>query len=203
MTTRRALLVVDVQNDFCEGGSLAVAGGRSVAAGISSFLGSHAHQYDAVIASRDWHEPDSTNGGHFAEHDHQLDFATRWPAHCVLGTAGADYAPELDLGYLTHHITKGTGEPAYSMFQGFDAEGRPVVDLLGRLGIGHVDVVGIATDHCVRATSLDARAHALDVRVLDDLTAGVAPETTARAHQEMRGAGVHVTTTDGVGLAWR
>lgn len=203
MTTRRALLVVDVQNDFCEGGSLGVAGGRAVAAGISSFLGSHAHRYDAVIASRDWHEPHSTNGGHFAEHDHELDFATRWPAHCVAGTHGAEYAPELDLGLLTHHVKKGTGEPAYSMFQGFDDDGRPVVDLLARLGVGDVDVVGIATDHCVRATSLDARAHDLGVRMLDDLTAGVAPDTTRAAHQEMRSAGVDITTTEGIGLAVR
>ena len=195
MTTRRALLVVDVQNDFCEGGSLAVSGGLAVATGITEYLRANAHDYDAVIASRDWHEPHSTNGGHFATGEHDLDFATTWPAHCVAGTHGAEYAPGLDLALLTHHVRKGQGEPAYSLFEGYDDAGRPVVDLLRTLGLTDVDVVGIATDHCVRATSLDARGHDLTVRVLDDLTAGVAPETTARAHEEMRRAGVHLTTS--------
>ena len=203
MTTRRALLVVDVQNDFCEGGSLAVSGGRAVAAGISDFLAAHAEQYDAVIASRDWHDPGSTNGGHFAEHDHELDFATRWPAHCVAGSEGADYAPELLLPQDTRHVRKGMGEPAYSVFQGFDEDGRPAIELLRGLGITDVDVAGIATDHCVRATSLDARAHDLGVRVLGDLTAGVAPETTLRAHDEMRGAGVHLADTATIGAPLR
>ncbi len=203
MTIRRALLVVDVQNDFCEGGSLAVDGGRAVASGISHFLTQHRHAYDAVVASRDWHEPHSTNGGHFAEHEHELDFATRWPAHCVAGTPGAEYAPELDLALVTHHVTKGTGEPAYSMFQGFDADGRPVVDLLRGLRVTEVDVVGIATDHCVRATALDARSFDLGVRLLDDLAAGVAPDTTERARAEMARAGVLLTDTTGIGAPLR
>ena len=198
-----ALIVVDVQNDFCEGGSLAVSGGRAVASGISAFLAAHVHRYDAVIASRDWHDAGSTNGGHFAEHDHQLDFATRWPAHCIAGSEGADYAPELQLPQDVRHIFKGMGEPAYSMFQGFDDDGRPVIDLLRGMQITDVDVVGLATDHCVRATSLDARTHDLGVRVLGDLTAGVAPETTVRAHDEVRGAGVRLTDTTAIGLPWR
>jgi nicotinamidase/pyrazinamidase len=201
VTTRRALLVVDVQNDFCEGGSLAVTGGLAVARGISDYLAAHAHRYDAVVASRDWHEPDSTNGGHFAEEPHELDYATRWPAHCVADTHGAAYAPGLEVGFLTHHIKKGMGEPAYSMFQGFDPDGRPVVDLLRGLRVTDVDVVGIATDHCVRATALDARAFDLDVRLLEDLAAGVAPGTTAAARVEMARAGVHLTSTEAVGAA--
>jgi nicotinamidase/pyrazinamidase len=199
MTTRRALLVVDVQNDFCEGGSLAVEGGRAVATRITDLLAAYAHSYDFVIASRDWHEPDSTNGGHFAEHPHELDFAVRWPEHCVIGTHGAEYAPELVLPQETIHMTKGTGEPAYSLFEGFDAEGRPAGDLLKGLRVSDVDVVGIATDHCVRATSLDARAHDLRVRVLDDLAVGVAPETTAQARDAMRAAGVELTSSPAVG----
>ena len=198
MTTRRALLVVDVQNDFCEGGSLAVTGGLAVAAGVSRYLADNAHLYDAVIASRDWHDPHTTNGGHFATGEHDLDFATTWPAHCVAGTHGAEYAPGLELGFLTHHVKKGMGEPAYSLFQGLDEDGRPVPDLLRTLGVSDVDVVGIATDHCVRATSLDARSHDLGVRLLEDLAAGVAPATTVRAQEEMRAAGVHITTAQGV-----
>lgn len=195
MTTRRALLVVDVQNDFCEGGSLAVSGGLAVATGITEYLKANAHDYDAVIASRDWHEPHSTNGGHFATGEHDLDFATTWPAHCVAGSHGAEYAPGLALDLLTHHVKKGQGEPAYSMFEGYDDDGRPVVDLLRTLRVTDVDVVGIATDHCVRATSLDARSHDLAVRLLEDLAAGVSPRTTARAQEEMRRAGVHLTTS--------
>jgi nicotinamidase/pyrazinamidase len=199
MTTRRALLVVDVQNDFCEGGSLAVEGGRAVAAGITELLGAYAHSYDAVIASRDWHEPDSTNGGHFAEHPHELDYALRWPEHCVVGTHGAEYAPELVLPQGAIHMTKGTGEPAYSLFEGFDHESRPAAELLKSLRVTDVDVVGIATDHCVKATSLDARAHDLRVRVLDDLVVGVAPETTMQAYRAMRDAGVDITDSTRVG----
>ena len=198
MTSRRALLVVDVQNDFCEGGSLAVSGGLAVASRITDYLKANVHDYDAVIASRDWHEPHSTNGGHFATGEHDLDFETTWPAHCVAGSHGAEFAPGLDLGLLTHHVRKGEGEPAYSMFEGYDDDGRPAADLLRALRVTDVDVVGIATDHCVRATSLDARGHDLTVRVLDDLTAGVAPDTTARAREEMRRAGVHITTSPGV-----
>lgn len=201
MTTRRALLVVDVQNDFCEGGSLAVTGGRAVASGITRYLAGNAHRYDAVVASRDWHDAGSTNGGHFAAGEHEPDYVTSWPAHCVAGTHGAEYAPELDLAQITHHIRKGVGEPAYSMFQGLDADGRPVADLLQQLGIDNVDVVGIATDHCVRATALDARAHEFAVRLLDDLVAGVAPETTARARAEMARAGVQITSTAEIGAA--
>ncbi len=199
MTTARALLVVDVQNDFCEGGSLAVTGGLAVASAISEYLAVNADLYDAVVASRDWHEPGSTNGGHFAEEPGELDFATRWPAHCLAESHGADYAQGLDVGFLTHHIKKGTGEPAYSMFQGFDPDGRPVVDLLRSLRVTEVDVVGIATDHCVRATSLDARAYDFDVRLLEDLAAGVAPDTVASARTEMRKAGVVLTSSAGLG----
>jgi nicotinamidase/pyrazinamidase len=195
MTSCRALLVVDVQNDFCEGGSLAVSGGLAVASGISSYLARNAQAYDAVIASRDWHDPDSDNGGHFAGSEAELDFETRWPAHCVAGSHGAKYAPGLQLDHLTHHVRKGMGEPAYSLFQGSDDEGRPVTDLLRMLGVTAVDVVGLATDHCVRATSLDACAHGLTVRLLDDLAAGVAPATTTRARAQMREAGVLVTTS--------
>jgi nicotinamidase/pyrazinamidase len=199
MTTRRALLVVDVQNDFCEGGSLAVTGGLAVASAITDYLAGNTHAYDAVIASRDWHEPNSDNGGHFAQSEDDPDFVTRWPVHCVADTHGAEYAPGLDLGAITHHVRKGMGEPAYSMFQGFDGEGRPVADLLRGLGITDVDVVGLATDHCVKATSVDARANDLAVRLLGDLAAGVAPQTTTTAERDMRRAGVEITTTAAVG----
>lgn len=193
MTTQhRALIVVDVQNDFVEGGSLAVTGGREVASRISAHLAGHADEYAAVVASRDWHDPDSSNGGHFHAPGAEPDFVTTWPVHCVSSTGGSDYAPELAVRHLTHHVRKGMGVPAYSAFEGVDDDGRLLGDLLRGLGVAAVDVVGIATDYCVRATVLDARSQGLSVRLLDGLHAGVAPATSEAALAEMAAAGVEV-----------
>jgi len=189
---RRALIVVDVQNDFVEGGSLAVCGGREVASRISAHLAGHADDYVAIVASRDWHAPDSTNGGHFHEPGVDPDFASTWPVHCVSSTRGSDYVPELALRHITHHVRKGMGRPAYSAFEGVANDGRELTDLLRGLGVTDVDVVGIATDYCVRATALDARANGFGVRLLDGLHAGVAPESSEKALGEMATAGVEV-----------
>ena len=189
---RRALLVVDVQNDFVEGGSLAVAGGREVAAKITEHLAAHAEEYATVVASRDWHDAGTTNGGHFAEPDTEPDFVSTWPVHCVAKQPGSDYAAELDTGRVTHHVRKGMGAPAYSAFEGVTDDGAPLADLLRLLEVTDVDVVGIATDYCVRATALDARRAGLGVRLLDGLHAGVAEETSRSALEEMRSAGVEV-----------
>lgn len=187
-----ALIIVDVQNDFVEGGSLAVEGGRSVASAISGHLAVHAADYDLVVATRDWHDPDSTNGGHFHEPGTDPDYAGTWPVHCVAHAKGSDYAPELALRHVDLHVRKGMGEPAYSGFQGVTDDGRPLARALADAGVTTVDVVGIATDYCVRATALDARAAGLDVTVLADLTAAVAPETRESAIAELRAAGVDV-----------
>lgn len=183
MTDTRALLVVDVQNDFCEGGSLAVTGGRDVARDVSGLL-AEGHPYDLVVASRDWHEPDSTNDGHFEE----------WPVHCVRGTPGADYAPELDLTHVDVHVRKGQGVPAYSAFEGVTDDGETLAEVLARHGVSELDVCGIATDHCVRASALDAAHAGFRVRLLDGLHVGVAPETVQAAMEEMRAAGVEVSS---------
>src|SRR5690606_23641158 len=111
----RALLIVDVQNDFTEGGALAVTGGDAVASAVSEFLAAHAAEYDVIVASRDWHDADGDNGGHFAD---QPDFRGTWPVHCVAGTPGAEYDPLLATDAVTHHVRKGQGMPAYSMFEG-------------------------------------------------------------------------------------
>ncbi len=187
--TGRALVVVDVQNDFVEGGSLGVAGGREVASRISRHLAEHASVYAVVAASRDWHEAHTTNGGHFAEPGSEPDFAVTWPVHCVSEGPGSDYAPELDLTAIDVHLLKGLGEPAYSAFEAVDDQRRALGDLLRAAGVVDVDVVGIATDHCVRATVLDARAQGFGVRLLDGLHAGVAPAGSEAALQEMRAAG--------------
>ena len=120
----RALIVVDVQKDFVEGGSLGVDGGREVAARISDHLAAHAGDYATVVASRDWHDPHSDNGGHFARPGEEPDFLGTWPQHCVSDGPGSDYAPELDLSLIPHHVRKGQGAPAYSAFEGVDDEGR-------------------------------------------------------------------------------
>ncbi|MGV9769638.1 isochorismatase family protein [Microbacterium sp. NPDC003461] len=190
----RALLVVDVQNDFTEGGALGVDGGDAVAEGITRLLAERAEEYALIIASRDWHDADSDNGGHIAE---QPDFVDTWPVHCVAGTPGAEYDPLLETAAVTHHVKKGQGKPAYSMFEGVTDEGATVGDLLTEHGIVEVDVVGIATDHCVRASALDAISHGQRVRILTDLVAGVAPEPSEAALAEIVHAGGELAAARG------
>ncbi len=159
-------MIVDVQNDFCEGGSLAVQGGAATAAAISRHVAAEAEAYAHVVASRDYHiDP----GDHFSE---EPDFSASWPAHCVADTAGA-----------------------HSVFEGTDEAGTPLAVWLRERGVAELDVVGIATDHCVRATALDAARHGFTTRVLLSLTAGVHPATTAAALDEMRAAGVDLAGT--------
>ncbi len=194
-TQRRALIVVDVQNDFCEGGSLPVSGGLAVAAAIGDHLAQQAASYDLVVASRDWHDPDNLNGGHFPAAGEEPDYATTWPVHCVAGTEGAAFAgpvaEALD-GHADLVVSKGSGEPAYSAFQGLTPEGATLEAALRERGVTELDVCGIATDHCVRATALDARELGFGVRLLPGLHAGVAPETTAAALDEMAASGVEL-----------
>lgn len=185
----RALLIVDVQNDFTEGGALETAGGAAVAAGITDHLANTAGDYEVVVASRDWHDPDSDNGGHFHA---QPDFVDSWPEHCVAGTAGADYHPALDTKLVDLHIFKGQGSPSYSAFDGATAEGETLADALRARGVDELDVVGIATDYCVRASALDARREGFKVRVIDGLTSAVAAETRAASLDELRDAGITV-----------
>lgn len=182
----RALLIVDVQNDFTEGGALAVAGGDAVASAISAHLAAHAGDYEVIVASRDWHDPDGDNGGHFAV---EPDYVDTWPIHCVAGSQGAEYDPLLVTDAVTHHVRKGQGAPAYSLFEGATEEGETVGGLLSAAGIVSADVVGLATDHCVRASALDAIAHGIRVRILTDLIAGVAAEPSAAALAELAHAG--------------
>jgi nicotinamidase/pyrazinamidase len=182
---RRALVVVDVQNDFCEGGSLAVAGGAAVASAISERLRSGAGEYAHVVATRDHHiDP----GGHFAE---QPDFLETWPAHCVVGTDGVQLHPDLDRARIEAVFDKGEYAAAYSGFEGA-ADSVPLADWLKQRGVDAVDVVGIATDHCVRATALDAVGNGFATRVLLDLTAGVAEASTEAALEQLRTAGVQL-----------
>ena len=183
----RALILVDVQNDFCAGGSLAVPGGAEVARRISEYVLGHAQEYAAIVATADWH---ADPGAHFAEHP---DYVNSWPAHCRIGTDGALFHPAAEpaLEQVQAVFRKGRHEAAYSGFEGFTTEGDARValaDWLRDRAIEQVDIVGIATDHCVRATALDATDEGFETTVLLDLTAGVARATTEAALDAMRAA---------------
>src|SRR4051812_17676202 len=191
MTTSRsrALIIVDLQNDFCEGGSLAVAGGAAVAGAISRDVVSAAGRYGAVAATTDWHEDP---GAHFSD---SPDYVDSWPAHCRIGTDGALIHPDAEPAF--EHVQavfrKGVHQAAYSGFEGVTPEGDrqvpPAASPPAR-AVEEVDVVGIATDHCVRATALAAAAEGFDTTVLLGLTAGVARGSTERAVAQLREAGV-------------
>lgn len=180
----RALIVVDVQNDFCEGGSLAVAGGAGVATGISAALAADSRTWDRVVATRDHHiDP----GAHFSE---SPDYVDSWPRHCVVGTNGVELHPNFETSRVEAVFDKGEYAAAYSGFEGKSDEGSTLTDWLRAHDVTEVDVVGIATDHCVRATALDAARNGFATTVLLDLTAGVAAPTTRRAVAELEQAGV-------------
>ncbi len=182
----RALIIVDVQNDFCEGGSLAVAGGAAVARAVSEHLAG-GPEYAHVVATKDFHiDP----GSHFSDHP---DFVASWPPHCVAGTPGADFHPNLDTGAVEAVFKKGAHAAAYSGFEGVDDAGTPLADWLRTRGVDEVSVVGLATDYCVHATAADAARGGFATRVLLDLTAGVAPDSTARAIEDLRAAEVELT----------
>jgi len=189
----KALFVIDVQVDFCEGGVLACAGGAVTAKLITEHLQNHKSDYDYVIASRDWHTPNDENGGHFAKSGESPDFKTSWPAHCVANEAGSNYHPNLDTSLIDIHIKKGQGAHGYSIFEGIDERGTSFTDLVESLQITEVEVVGIATDYCVRASSLDAKKLGLSVRVITGLTAGVSQDSTENAIDEMVDEGIEVS----------
>lgn len=180
---RTALVVVDVQADFCEGGSLAVAGGNAVAARITALLGG-SHPYAAVVATRDHHiDP----GPHFSAHP---DFVDSWPPHCVVGTPGAEFSSRLGFRGFDAIFDKGEYAAAYSGFEGRAADGTGLADWLRARGIERVDICGIATDYCVRATALDASRAGFATAVLVDLTAAVAPERVDGVIAELTDTGV-------------
>ncbi len=190
----RALFIIDVQNDFTEGGALGVTGGAAVAEGITEYLREHADSYDLVIASRDWHDGDNDNGGHFAAGE--PDFVQSWPRHCVAGTPGAEYHPALDASLIDVHVKKGQGVPAYSIFEGVTDDGRDLIEVLDEKGVDVVHVAGIATDYCVLASARDALDAGREVAVLTDLIAGVAPESSKVALEELGAAGAELLATN-------
>jgi nicotinamidase/pyrazinamidase len=184
----RALIIVDVQNDFCEGGSLPVTGGASVAAGVSAILSDTDTPWDHVVATKDYHiDP----GDHFG---HPPDFVSSWPVHCEVGTTGVQFHPSLDTDRIEAVFTKGEHAAAYSGFEGH-SDGTGLAEWLRERDVTTVDVVGLATDHCVRATALDAARQGFATTVLLGLTAGVSRNTTNVALTEMATAGVTLVGT--------
>jgi nicotinamidase/pyrazinamidase len=188
----RALLVVDVQNDFCEGGSLPVEGGARVASDIGELLhhwtrgDDQAPAYDVVVASKDHHiDP----GHHWSDHP---DFVDSWPVHCEVGTDGEAFHPNLDPQPFDAIFLKGNHDAAYSAFEGRTVDGDALLDWLRAEEVDQVDICGIATDYCVRLTALDARKEGFETRVLGALCAGISPESSERALTEMKAAGVTI-----------
>ena len=187
--THRALIIVDVQPTFCEGGALAVAGGNAVAERIAAYLLAHREEYDLVVTTQDWHiDP----GEHFSS---EPDFIDTWPVHGVADSSEAQLHPALSGLDADAAVKKGQYAAAYSGFEGVDEDGRSLADILSAAGIEAVDVVGLAESHCVKDTALDAARQGYRVRVLTDLTEPVSPELGRAARDDMRAAGVELTPT--------
>ena len=183
----RALIVVDVQPTFCEGGELAVEGGNAVAEAVALFAAEHRSAYDLVVTTQDWHvDP----GHHFATPPEVPDFVDTWPPHGLAGTPNAELHPALAGLVPDASVRKGEYQAAYSGFEGVDGEGRSLAQILQEAGVSSVDVVGIAESHCVLATALDAHALGLVTRVLTDLTVPVSAELGAAARTQLAAAGV-------------
>lgn len=192
MTKKAALLIVDVQNDFCPGGSLAVPGGDQVAPPLSRIAGYFASAGLPVIASRDWHPPVTK---------HFNGFGGVWPPHCVQETFGAEFHPDLQLPEGTVVISKGSNpdSDSYSAFDGQSADGSYLGDFLAALQVDHLYVGGLATDYCVSASVLDARKLGFEVTVLTDAIAAVevVAGDSAKALAFMESAGVSFSTIEG------
>jgi nicotinamidase/pyrazinamidase len=183
----RALIVVDVQNDFCEGGSLAVAGGAAVAARISDVIDAHRSRWELIVATQDWHiDP----GDHFAADGAAPDFTRTWPVHCLAEGAGSRFHPDLRLPTEVVVVHKGEHQAAFSGFDGHDSDGRTLAEILEGVGVDQVDVVGLATSYCDRATALDAHLGGYDTTLILDLCADVDPDATPATLDELAGAGV-------------
>jgi len=195
---RWAVGVVDVENDFCEGGSLAVAGGAEVAGRIHRWLSAEPDRWVARFATADRHPavlPD-----HFAADGTAPDFVESWPPHCVAGTRGAELHPNLlsgepETALFDELFAKGQHSAAYSGFEGSSGDGVPLADWLRARAVDGVELCGIATDYCVRATAASALAEGFGVRIVTDLCAGIGEDTTAQALDELRAAGAEITTT--------
>lgn len=172
----KALIIVDIQNDFVEGGSLAVAGGFDLALDLTEHLKNHLGEYDRIITTQDWH---INPGTHFSDNP---DYVDSWPKHCQAGEKGAEIVEPLRTfldGLVDNSIKKGFYAAAYSGFDGNDEQKHPLLVVLQNAGMSDVDIVGIATDYCVKATALDAAANGFHTTVLQNFCVGINPETVS------------------------
>ena len=196
--TRWALGVIDVENDFCEGGSLAVEGGAAAAAHIRRWIEGEPRRWVARFATADRHP--AVLPGHFAPEGQAPDFVTTWPPHCVAGTPGAELHPNLLEGTSQSAlfdvlVEKGQRTAAYSGFEGTTPDGEALVDWLRLRAVDGIELVGIATDHCVRATALDALREGFRVRVVTDLSVGITPDSVEAALAELAASGAELVTS--------
>jgi nicotinamidase/pyrazinamidase len=188
--TKRAIIVVDPQPDFFEGGALPVTGATRTARRIAKYLAAQGDDYALKIVTQDWHEDP---GDHWSDNPN---FVTTWPVHCAANTEGARIHPTLVDESWDVVIRKGQHEGAYSGFEGRSADGTTLAEVLDSAGIGAVTIVGFATDHCVKATALDARELGFHVKVALDLCAGVDPDATRDAIAELSDADIAVVMSN-------
>lgn len=196
----KALIIVDVQPTFCEGGELGVEGGNAVAERIAEYVETHRNEYSYVATTQDWHvEP----GRHWSD---DPDYVDTWPVHGKAGTANAGLHPAIAALGIGHHFKKGQYLPSYSGFEGLEdntdriptreevaadlTAGRTLANALEAAGITRVDVVGLAESHCVKETALDARKLGYETHVIEELTEPVSEELGVDARRQMREAGV-------------
>ena len=196
----KALIIVDVQPTFCEGGELGVEGGNAVAERIAEYVETHRNEYSYVATTQDWHvEP----GRHWSD---DPDYVDTWPVHGKAGTANAGLHPAIEALGIGHHFKKGQYSPSYSGFEGLEdntdriptreevaadlTAGRTLANALESAGITRVDVVGLAESHCVKETALDARKLGYETHVIEELTEPVSEELGVDARRQMREAGV-------------
>jgi nicotinamidase/pyrazinamidase len=193
-TMQSALIIVDVQRDLCEGGALPVAGGQAVAECIADYVRAHHDEFALVITTRDWHQGENDNGGHFAKPGTVPNYRTTWPVHCVQDTPGAQYEPAIaaisDL--IDAEVLSGQGEPGYSGLGGTSTDGRTLDQLLTDTHITEVEIAGLATDFSVRATAVDAIGRGYRSVVLLDLCQGISDAGVLAAIKQMLNAGVVV-----------
>lgn len=181
-----AFFAIDLQIDFTE----RIPRGAAVAERVTAHLRANMARYDLVVASRDWHDRDNDNGGHFPPAP--AGSGTLWIAHCVAGSRGAEYAPEFEAALVDVHVLKGQGRPDYSLFRGVTAEGESFPDAVRRLGIAAVEICGLATEYCVRAAAIDALEAGLTVTVLARLSGGYSAGAEERTYRELEDLGAVV-----------
>ncbi|MPV37355.1 isochorismatase family protein [Georgenia subflava] len=182
----RALILVDVQPTFCEGGALPTEGANAVSERVGRFAVDRRDDYAIVVTTQDWHiDP----GEHFSE---TPDFVDTWPPHGVAGTPEAELHPALEGVTVDASVKKGMYAAAYSGFEGTDSDGRTLAQILDAAGVREVDVVGLVESHCVKETALDAKKLGLRTRVLTDLTVPVSPELGAQARRQMTAVGIEL-----------